>query len=359
MGQALSPANRGPAGSVRIRFITSTPLDIRRGSGTYVGMQVLARALETLGHTVAFETPPWRTPIYTLDRLLFNARLRASAEFDLTVGFDMDGYRIASAPGHVAALKGVIADEVRFERGATRLTMSMQAARERTHVRRAARVLVTSEYSATRARELYGLDRMPAVVPEPIDLAEWRRLLAIYPGDSPRFTVLFVGRLYRRKRADVLLRAAAQLRPRVRRLEVRLVGGGPCARALHGLARELKLEDTATWLGDISRSSLAGEFNRADVFCLPSVQEGFGIVLLEAMAAAKPVVASRAAAIPEVLPHGTLVEPESPEALAAGILDLYESEERRMALTEAGLRWVEQFDAARVARRFLEAAVGR
>ena len=64
---------------MRIRFLTSTPLDIRRGSGTYVGMQVLARALESLGHTVAFETPRLRTPIYTLDRLLFNARLRAAA----------------------------------------------------------------------------------------------------------------------------------------------------------------------------------------------------------------------------------------------------------------------------------------
>ena len=341
---------------MRIRFLTSTPLDIRRGSGTYVGMQVLARALESLGHTVAFETPRWRTPIYTLDRLLFNARLRPSAEFDLTVGFDMDGYRIAAVPGHVAALKGVIADEVRFERGVARVTMAIQAARERIHVRRAARVLVTSAYSAARARELYGLDRLPAVGPAPIGLAEWRRLRAIYPADSPRFTVLFVGRLYLRKRVDVLLRAAARLRPRIRRLEVRLVGDGPCARALHGLARELHLEETATWLGDISRSSLAGEYNRAHVFCLPSVQEGFGIVLLEAMAAGKPVVASRSSAIPEVLPHGTLVEPESPEALAAGILDLYESGERRAALAETGLCWVEQFDAARVARRFLEAA---
>ncbi len=86
------------------------------------------------------------------------------------------------------------------------------------------------------------------------------------------------------------------------------------------------------------------------------MQEGFGIVLLEAMAAGKPVVASRAAAIPEVLPHGMLVEPENPEALAAGILDLYESAPRRALLEEMGLHWVEQFDAARVAQRFLDAA---
>lgn len=343
---------------MRIRFLTSTPRDIRRGSGTYVGIEVLARALGALGHTVTFETPTRHFPVYTFQRLMFNRSLRASPDFDLTVGFDLDGYRIAGAPGHVAALKGVIADEVRFERGITRLTMSMQAERERLHVNRAARVLVTSAYSAARARDLYRLSRQPAVVPEPIDLPEWRRLLAIYPADSPRFTVLFVGRMYRRKRVEVLLRAAAQLRDRIRRLEVRLVGNGPSAGALRRLARDLKLEGTVTWLGDISRSSLAAEYNRAHVFCLPSVQEGFGIVLLEAMAAGTPVVASRAAAIPEVLPHGTLVEPESPGALAAGILDLYESEERRALLAKLGLRWVEQFDAALVARRFIDAAAG-
>jgi glycosyltransferase involved in cell wall biosynthesis len=343
---------------VRIRFITSTPLDISRGSGTYVGMHVLARSLGTMGHTVTFETPRRHLPVYTFERIVFNRGLRKSDGFDLTVGFDMDGYTIADEPGHVAALKGVIADEVRFERGLTKFTMGMQAAREKIHVNAASRVLVTSEYSGKQARDFYGLTRAPLVVPELIDLPEWRRLLAIYPADSPRFTVLFVGRMYRRKRIEILLRAAAQLRERIRRLEVRLVGNGPCAPALHALSRQLKLDSVVTWLGDISRPALAEEYNRAHVFCLPSVQEGFGIVLLEAMAAGTAVVASRAAAIPEVLPHGVLVEPEQPEALAAAILDLYESEDRRKSLAEAGLKRVELFDAPRVAQRFLEAAAG-
>jgi glycosyltransferase involved in cell wall biosynthesis len=341
---------------VRIRFLTSTPLDIRRGSGTYVGVHVLARALVSLGHSVEFETPRVRLPNYTLQRLVFNRALRVAPQFDLTVGFDMDGYRIAGAPHHVAALKGVIADEVRFESGLTHLTMSVQARCERLHVARAARVLTDSRYSADRVQEFYGLAQPPAVVPEPIDLAEWRRLLAQRPAESSRFTVLFVGRFYRRKRVEILLRATAALRACIPDLEVRLVGAGPCGPQLRGLATELKLDGTVTFLGDVTRSQLIAEYNRADVFCLPSVQEGFGIVLLEAMAAGKPIVAARAGAIPEVVPHGLLVKPESDTAIAAGIEELYRSPEERAALARTGEKWVEQFDAPRVARLFLDAA---
>lgn len=337
--------------SVRLRFLTSTPLDIARGSGTYVGMYVLAGALEALGHSVEFETPSVHLPVYTAERLLFNHRLRPEPGFDVTVGFDMDGYRIAD----VAALKGVIADEVRFESGLTRLTMGIQARCERLHVHRARQVLVTSRYAAGQAMQLYGLARPPVVVPELIDLAEWRNWLQRHPAASSQFAVLFVGRLYGRKRVDVLLRAAAEARQRIPELEVRIVGNGPCGAALRALARELRLEDTVTWLGDVSRAALAEEYNRSSVFCLPSVQEGFGIVLLEAMAALRPVVASRAAAIPEVAPHALLVEPENPPALAAAIEALYRSPEARAAQAATAADWVEQFDTLRVARRFLDA----
>ncbi|HZP23473.1 MAG TPA: glycosyltransferase family 4 protein [Terriglobales bacterium] len=336
---------------MRLRFLTSTPLDIQRGSGTYVGMHVLARALQGLGHQVEFRTPRVHLPVYTAERLLFNRLLRAEVGFDVTVGFDMDGYRVAD----VAALKGVIADEVRFEAGLTRFTMGIQARCERLHVQRARQVLVTSRYSAERATQLYGLRRPPVVVPELIDVAEWRTWLQRHPAVSPRFTVLYVGRLYRRKRVDVLLRAAAIARDRIPELEVRVVGNGPCVLDLRALARQLRLEKTVTWLGDVSRSTLGEEYNRATVFCLPSVQEGFGIVLLEAMAAGRPIIASRAAAIPEVAPHAFLVEPASAEALAVAIESLGRSPEARTAQAAAGAPWVEQFDAPRVARLFLEA----
>jgi glycosyltransferase involved in cell wall biosynthesis len=221
--------------------------------------------------------------------------------------------------------------------------MGIQARRERLHVHRAARVVVTSRYCADQVRTLYGYERPCTIVPELIDLAAWHAHLAAAPPHQHRgrYTVLYVGRFYRRKRVDVLLRAAALLRDRMPELEVRIVGNGPCNKAWRDL------DPTATWLGDVTRAQLAAEYNRCDLFCLPSVQEGFGIVLLEAMAAGKPIVASRAAAIPEVAPDATLVEPDSPEALAEALF----TKPSRLARPD----WIAQFDAPRVAREFLAA----
>jgi glycosyltransferase involved in cell wall biosynthesis len=75
-------------------------------------------------------------------------------------------------------------------------------------------------------------------------------------------------------------------------------------------------------------------------------------VLLEAMAAGKPIVAARAAAIPEAAPYATLVDPNNAEALAAGIASCA----KNPSGIEEGLQWVERFDAPRVATQFLEAA---
>jgi len=124
---------------------------------------------------------------------------------------------------------------------------------------------------------------------------------------------------------------------------------------LQSLWRELHLESIVQWIGDVTQRQLAAEYRRADIFCLPSVQEGFGIVFLEAMAAGKPIVAARSAAVPEVVSHGRLVEPGNAEALADAIEKLYFDAELRTRLGDKGLQAVQQFAMKRVSLSFLEA----
>jgi glycosyltransferase involved in cell wall biosynthesis len=198
-----------------------------------------------------------------------------------------------------------------------------------------------------------------AIVPEPIDLASWRRLFAaVPPAPRARPTVLAVARMYPRKRLEDLLEAAALLRARIPAAVVRIVGKGPEGPRLRALHARLGLGETAVFLGEVSRGALAVEYVRADCFCLPSVQEGFGIVFAEAMAAALPVVACRAAAIPEVVVDGEtglLVNPRSPGELARALERVLLDAELRRALGEGGRGRVEAFDVPRVAARFLEA----
>lgn len=341
-----------------LKFITAIPLDVRRGSGCYVGTRTLIEGLGELGTGVAVVTPSTITPAFTATRVLFNETLRwRKVAADATVGIDADGYSVAgrrNAPPHIACIKGVLGDAVRFESGATRASIALQAWLEAKHARRADLVITVSRYCAQRLEELYRVSNA-VVVAELINLDAWRSLFLANPAvpDPRKFTVLSVCRFYPRKRLEILLRAAAVLRATIQRLEVRIVGNGPEYKRLRQISHELNLETAVHWLGDVDRGTLAEEYNRADIFCSPSVQEGFGIVFLEAMAAGKPIVAARAAAIPEVVRSGILVDPENPEALAGAILVLYRDPDLRASLAAFGLREVEKFEMRRVARQFL------
>jgi len=341
------------------RFITSTPLDILRGSGTFAGISTLAKFLRMSGEAVDLVTPTLKFPVYTIERLVFNEmlRLRHQSSNSVTVGFDMDGYTLAGTGRglHIASIKGAIADEMRFESGVTKATMRLQALCEKRHVQRADLVLATSRYSAGRIQELYAISNRPRIVPELIDLASWRRLLQANPAPPAenKFTVLSVCRFYPRKRLHILLGAADRLRSKIPELEVRIVGNGPEATRLKSICRQRGLQRIVSWLGNVSQAELAREYNRCHVFCLPSIQEGFGIVFLEAMASTKPIVAARASATPEVVRHGILVEPDDEEALAQGIERLYEDAALRAALAAEASRFVNQFDAPVVAGAFL------
>ena len=351
---------------MHFQLITAIPADVRQGSGCYVGTRNLVEGLRQLGSTVEVVRPRIRLPVFTATRVLFNEALRArDIRADATIGIDADGYSIAgrrNSPPHIACIKGVLGDAVRFETGFTRASMAFQSRLEARHARRADLVITVSRYCAQRIEELYGVTGA-RIVPEQIDLNAWRDLFRSNPAqpDDGRFSVLSVCRFYPRKGLDSLLRSAAQLRYTIPRLEIRIVGNGPEYKRLQAICAELRLEGIVRWLGDMPLARLAQEYNRANVFCLPSLQEGFGIVFLEAMAAGKPIVAVRAAAVPEVVRHGILAEPNNAESLAAGIVRLYRDPDLCRSLASAGLRDVENFDVLRVTRLFLSevAKVGR
>lgn len=352
---------------MRLTFITGTPRSVRLGSGTYVGIEVLRRSVEGLGHQVRLVTPrSVRAPLgLTAWRLGFNLALavRFSTAVDLTVAFDMDGFLVPAAHTgpYLVSIKGVLADELTFERGAVRRLLALQAWCEARNVQRSPLVVTTSRYAAERIAARYAVaPRRLREVPELLDLARWQAALADAPapsaGDPP---LLAVAHLYPRKSVDTLLQAMTLLPARWRHVRLHVVGVGPELARLQALARRLGLAERVAFLGHVSRARLVAEYRRCALFCLPSRQEGFGIVYLEAMAAGKAVVACRAAAVPEVVEHGVtglLVNPGDPLALAAALADLLDDPLRRAALGEAGAARARRYDAPAVARRFLEVA---
>jgi glycosyltransferase involved in cell wall biosynthesis len=340
-------------------FLTSTPPSIAEGSGTWVGISVLREAILAMGHEVTLVAPPPAARHTTLSRILFNIRARSrlrQMQADVLIGFDLDGVFVRSAKlFHVAAVKGVLADEARFEHGRNRVALALLARLEAKHLRHADRIITTSLYSSERIAQFYGVSSAQiSIVPEPIDLQAWQNALRKAPRERGPLRVLSVAHLYPRKGVDRLLHAFARVRTES---VLKIVGIGPERERLEHLARELAIADRVYFLGQLSFQALVAEYRNAAVFALPTSQEGFGIVFLEAMASSLPIVAGRAAAVPEVVKEGVngfLVDPDDREALARTVARLLENPETRLSMGSAGFDRVRQYDAPIVARRFLE-----
>lgn len=178
------------------------------------------------------------------------------------------------------------------------------------------------------------------VIPGGVDPA----LYAAVP-QPPASVVGALGRLEREKGFDVLLEALALLPG-----EVRLVLGGAGFQrdALAAQAAALGLQDRVRMTGFVS--DVPAFLGEAGIFVLPSRSEGLGLVLLEAMAAGRPVVASRVGGIPEVVVDeetGLLVPPEDPRALAAALERLLADPALARRMGEAGRQRVAALFSAR------------
>lgn len=183
------------------------------------------------------------------------------------------------------------------------------------------------------------------------------------PASSSRLRVLAVGRLSYFKGIDVLLRAIAE----VENASLSIVGDGECRTALQRFAVDLGIAGRVQFAGRIDMdergaATLQAAYENADVFCLPSTDraESFGLVLLEAMRARLPVIASAisGSGVGYVVRDGEtglLVAPGDAGALAQALRRLSADADLRTRLGSAGAqRWSDEFTLDRAADRVLQ-----
>lgn len=153
-------------------------------------------------------------------------------------------------------------------------------------------------------------------------------------------------RLTAQKGQAMLLEAVRRLRDRGLPVRLLLAGTGPDEAKLRDRTRELKLESAVEFLGFVQ--NLKGFYEGIDIFALPSLWEGFGYALVEAMAARRPVAAFDISSIPEVVIHGEtgwLTPPRDIPALTESLARLAQNPEERFRMGEAGRRRVLEYYA--------------
>jgi D-inositol-3-phosphate glycosyltransferase len=228
-------------------------------------------------------------------------------------------------------------------------------------VRLADRLIANTAEERRELIELYDADpeRVAVVHPgvdtqvfRPGRLAEARSLLGIDPDAA---LVLFAGRIQPLKAPDVVLRAAAVMLQRDpalrRRLVVAVVGGASGSgleqpTALSDLSVELGIDDVVRFVPTVSQRELADWYAAASVVCVPSHNESFGLVAIEAQACGTPVVAARVGGLSTAVSDGVtgvLVDGHDPDDYATAMHPLLTDADAREAMSQKAVRHAEGF----------------
>lgn len=213
------------------------------------------------------------------------------------------------------------------------------------------RVASTSHAMADRARVIAaGLGDIP-VTPFGIDLAMFSDVPALTRGNTDALVIGTVKALDETYGIDTLIEAFALLvgklvacgHPLANRITLRLVGDGSQAKALQSLSGRLGLAERVIFVGAVPHAEVPAELAKLDIYVALSRRESFGVAVLEAGAAGRPVVVSDAGGLPEVVRDGItgiVVPRENPAAAAAALFDLVGDPSRRTELGEAARQHV-------------------
>ncbi|MBI5788268.1 MAG: glycosyltransferase family 4 protein [Candidatus Schekmanbacteria bacterium] len=237
---------------------------------------------------------------------------------------------------------------------------------------KADRVFVNSKYTRQLIQNL-GVDEKRITLINPaIDLSPFNpppdtSALAAKWNLQGKRVILTIGRLIERKGQDMVIRSLPAIIERFPQVRYLIAGQGPDCKRLQLLAQELGLSEFVIFAGFVPEAELPVYYNLCEIFIMPSREirqkgevEGFGIVYLEANAAAKPVVAGKSGGVTDAVIdefNGLLVEPQSVKQIESALLQLLSNDTLRQTLGENGKRRVaEKFDR-RVQQTVFERAI--
>jgi phosphatidyl-myo-inositol dimannoside synthase len=221
----------------------------------------------------------------------------------------------------------------------------------RAGLRYARRVISVSSYTAERMVEAQGVDRRrvsvvaPALDPSFLDAACDVDSPALPPGSRILLTVARLISSEPGKGVDSTIKVLPEVLKVVPNVFYVVIGGGDLQPGLEELARAGPVRDRILFVGKLKLAQLYGYYSRCDAFVMPSRQEGFGIVFVEAMALGKPVIAGDRGGAPEVVRDGVtgyLVNPGDLPALTQRLIQILQNEDLRKKMGEAGRARVEE-----------------
>jgi glycosyltransferase involved in cell wall biosynthesis len=224
---------------------------------------------------------------------------------------------------------------------------------------RADKIVCVGDYVLNDLADNFGIPRSKlARIYNPVDVDLTRQLAEVggnpYSGKGPHLVA--AGRLSREKGVDVLLDAMPLVRAALADADLTLLGEGPLKPDLLAQRERLGLSGVVHLAG--FRPNPYPYFKHADVFVLPSRFEGFGLVLIEALAVGTPVVASDCpGAVREILadcPIARLVPPSDPKALAETIVSAVKSATRELQSDKGLDALLRRFEVERVVRDYEE-----
>lgn len=228
------------------------------------------------------------------------------------------------------------------------------AALKRKVLRHADAVTVVSRPMRAHALTLGADGRKLSVIPMGIDMTNLFVPMPATEGHEPE--LLFVGRLVASKAVDVLIGAMPAILAGCPAATLTIVGDGPEKARLEAAAKALGVADRVTFLGAVANPALPALYRRAAIFVSPSLEEGFGLTLVEAMACGCAVIASDLPATRDIVVDGETgltVPPGDSTAIARAALSLLADAALRHSLGRAGRAFVQkQFDWDIVAGRY-------